>query len=88
MDTNGYVSFGPNFGGLIIQWGNVAIGRGITFNFPIAFKSTVMGIIGDHYGKTDVVVHFMVKSNSQGAAQASDAAGENPVWSFYIAYGI
>ena len=20
MDTNGYVSFGPNFGGLIIQW--------------------------------------------------------------------
>lgn len=21
MDTNGYVSFGPNFGGLIIQWG-------------------------------------------------------------------
>lgn len=25
MDTNGYVSFGPNFGGLIIQWGNPPI---------------------------------------------------------------
>lgn len=25
IDTNGYVSFGPNFGGLIIQWGTIAI---------------------------------------------------------------
>lgn len=25
IDTNGYVSFGPNFGGLIIQWGTVKV---------------------------------------------------------------
>ena len=25
IDTNGYVAFGPNFGGLIIQWGTIKI---------------------------------------------------------------
>lgn len=40
IDTNGYVSFGPNFGGLIIQWGIVSMESNVkstAFIYPIAF---------------------------------------------------
>lgn len=46
MDTNGYIAFGPNFGGLIIQWGTVTCGTSsartgaiATATFPLAFSS-------------------------------------------------
>lgn len=45
IDTNGYVAFGPNFGGLIIQWGTVPDGRW-EFYFPIAFSSNISYGIG------------------------------------------
>lgn len=42
IDTNGYVSFGPNFGGLIIQWG-ITTDTGNKnywkFKYPIAMSS-------------------------------------------------
>lgn len=39
IDSNGYVSFGPNFGGLIIQWGTGAtdIDNGYMVTFPLSF---------------------------------------------------
>ena len=36
IDTNGYVSFGPNFGGLIIQWGFYVCNA--SQSYPIAFS--------------------------------------------------
>lgn len=43
IDTNGYVAFGPNFGGLIIQWGDClntanAISRA---SWPLQFKNVL-----------------------------------------------
>lgn len=39
MDTNGYVSFGKNFGGLIIQWVNISITSTTnTVTFPLSGK--------------------------------------------------
>lgn len=41
IDTNGYVSFGKNFGGLIIQWGKVYWESSVIetkFTFPIKFS--------------------------------------------------
>lgn len=42
IDTNGYVSFGPNFGGLIIQWGTAPWIASNTAHamFPISFNSS------------------------------------------------
>ena len=40
IDTNGYVAFGPNFGGLIIQWGTVFMEsdkQSTAFTYPITF---------------------------------------------------
>ena len=47
MDTNGYISFGKNFGGLIIQWGSVSIPASnkdreeIVVPFPITVNKVV-----------------------------------------------
>lgn len=42
MDTNGYISFGKNFGGLIIQWGSYNSEKTYTdIMFPITFPSKV-----------------------------------------------
>ena len=42
IDTNGYVAFGPNFGGLIIQWGTAswAAAKAAQAVFPISFTNT------------------------------------------------
>lgn len=63
IDQNGYLSFGPNFGGLIIQWGRC---MSETFNgYPIAFNTEPI-VIGMHYGtQTDVNV---VASSALGSS--------------------
>ncbi len=40
MAQNGYICFGPNFGGLILQWRYTGNGA---FTFPIAFPSAMLG---------------------------------------------
>ena len=49
IDTNGYVSFGPNFGGLIIQWGNnievTGGGYSVSFEYPIVFPTKVLAVV-------------------------------------------
>ena len=48
IDTNGYVAFGSNFGGLIIQWGNGDInGVSTTIQFPITFGKCFQMLAGD-----------------------------------------
>ena len=42
MAQNGYICFGPNFGGLILQWGNGTGGSALAF--PIEFTTTVMRV--------------------------------------------
>ena len=51
IDTNGYVSFGPNFGGLIIQWGYAEdLAEGILISFPVSFSSAAYAISGNDVG--------------------------------------
>lgn len=50
IDTNGYVSFGPNFGGLIIQWGKSGesdSSGNATVNLPISVSSVLSVAVVD-----------------------------------------
>lgn len=65
IDTNGYVSFGPNFGGLIIQWGK-ATTNSETWNeitLPIAMGSILTCISSgtESSRKTNYLTNTSVK---------------------------
>lgn len=54
IDTNGYVSFGPNFGGLIIQWVYFGkTGSPIKLIFPIAFTTNQYVAVGSDYNTSN-----------------------------------
>lgn len=49
MEQNGYICFGKNFGGLILQWGNLVAPKTdnwvwVTNTFPIAFASACFSV--------------------------------------------
>ena len=47
IDQNGYVSFGPNFGGLIIQWVTQHINsKKVTLSYPVQFGQVLGTIAG------------------------------------------
>jgi hypothetical protein len=43
MAQNGYICFGKNFGGLILQWGKI-IPAAQTFYFPVAFQNSCFAV--------------------------------------------
>lgn len=58
--ANGYVSFGPNFGGLIIQWGSIVSGSdGFgTVIFPLSYTQNCFGIYAMTEDTHDTVEHI------------------------------
>lgn len=62
MDQNGYICFGPNFGGLIIQWAffyNVPIGS--QWTFPISFKEAYV-VVGNDVNSKDFTTSTQVNT--------------------------
>lgn len=45
MDTNGYIAFGPNFGGLIIQWINTRVPAVALISLPIAAGNEIYSLL-------------------------------------------
>ena len=46
MEQNGYICFGKNFGGLILQWGNLTNEGTHQISFPIAFLNGPLAFAG------------------------------------------
>lgn len=87
IDTNGYVSFGPNFGGLIIQWGFLS--NGMLTALPIAFNNNGYTLVatasGDVSNSGSVRV---VKVLSQNQIQIiSNVSNTEDMGSYWIAIG-
>jgi len=78
MDTNGYVSFGPNFGGLIIQWGIGAFkDAGIVLcPLPIACSSVLAAWAIDDVETNNAIVIGWVTSRTTGKMAAFSCNGE------------
>lgn len=95
IDQNGYVSFGPNFGGLIIQWGNGLNVKNQTsiVNFPLAFsKSPILAVAYYNDGTDSLYTGYItsVQTNNfywraYNALNLSDIT--NGVGIYYIAIG-
>lgn len=71
IDQNGYVSFGPNFGGLIIQWATKSVTLdndvGTYIILPIAFPTKgITAVLSDTWGRL---------SNSSAMANQTEGAG-------------
>lgn len=76
MDTNGYVSFGPNFGGLIIQWVYGATNTKQSLALPIAFTTHGLGVGNDNGSaanrigvKVDTVSTYMVYARPDNSSE-------------------
>lgn len=92
IDTNGYVSFGPNFGGLIIQWGYASnLAEGILISFPVSFSSAAYAISGNDVGgngSTEQVISFANLTNTGFNLYGTRISLESSnVWCRWIAVG-
>lgn len=91
MDANGYVSFGKNFGGLIIQWGIAPL---VTTNttkafFPISFTNTEYIIVATGHIDDDSTAYirgvlYNHKETNTCVLRTSEAAGPAAE---YVAWG-
>ena len=84
MDENGYVSFGKNFGGLIIQWGNnisdTGSGYGVSIDYPITFPNKALAVIpyDINSGFTDSAIPSVHAAWFPG--EGSDGDGNDRRW--------
>ena len=77
MEQNGYICFGKNFGGLILQWGYIE--NNISYIFPISFSENAYVANATHFGtnnNTPVIVRALDKNHVEigvGSTSASCA---------------
>lgn len=68
MDQNGYICFGPNCGGLIIQWGSLTISSGLNFgyfNYPLLFPHNSVSAVLTHMNNNHIVYHAAIYLDSK-----------------------
>ena len=88
IDTNGYVAFGPNFGGLIIQWGLIDLNQSKwTYNFPIAFASKVLSCCANDCGDAAYSLGFNAVSKSNFTVYWNNTKNSSHVVFFWLAVG-
>lgn len=88
MDTNGYVSFGKNFGGLIIQWGNIdttSEGRGLV-NFPLSYTQNCFGIYAMAQDTTETHEHISYYNLGKSSCGFYTETNENMAKSLHCLY--
>ena len=89
IDTNGYICFGSFFGGLIIQWGTVAVGKGTDFEFPISFTRQAVYAGATHFGSvTGITLNVDCTEKINGGHIYTNYSGTSPLMSYYFAIGI
>lgn len=94
IDQNGYVSFGPNFGGLIIQWVSTGTpgSNGVSVSLPIAYtqwyKIVATGVVDSSDADFKQTVAVLRDYNMSLAAFALRTSGSDRPASYCITIGI
>lgn len=86
MEQNGYICFGKNFGGLILQWGNTdgGVGSNAKINYPIAFTSKVFYVgLNDYDG-----YNFFGTSRRNSTLTYFVTRGKDRVAAYWLAIGV
>ena len=81
MAQNGYIQFGANFGGLIVQWGRYSTSTAgyDDINYPVAFTDAVFSVIPVDWDTSNIVVSrgytFTVLENDTTLSKCRIASG-------------
>lgn len=74
MDTNGYIAFGPNFGGLIIQWGTTDCNK--YFTLPLKYPDRYIMVATFLTMSSNITNELAVKIDSRSTARINCSLNE------------
>ena len=90
MAQNGYIQFGPNFGGLIVQWGYLSTySNNIAYvSFPIAFNTTLrMAFTGDISESISTINSHSVGNATSATMEIRQAQKMDTDGTYWLAIG-
>lgn len=88
MEQNGYICFGKNFGGLIIQWGNRLQTNPFPIEFPTACLAMIAGNINRQGEKVDNTFAYPIdRTKYYMSSKRSDINAESNAEGNYVAIG-
>lgn len=86
MDQNGYICFGPNCGGLIIQWGNVEnVATGTAITLPTAVNSILVVVCADTAEVDPLILATTKYTTTSFAICGRRISAETNIWAHWVA---
>ena len=89
MEQNGYICFGKNFGGLILQWGNRLNTNPFPIEFPTACLAMIAGNITRQGDRVDNTFAYPIdRTKYYMSSKRSDMNAESGADGNYVAIGV
>lgn len=86
IDTNGYVAFGPNFGGLIIQWGKSKTGNSNkTILLNVKMSNSDYSVLAQNIGNITSTGYWQVSDASTSSFKIYNTFSGNGInWYWFV----
>ena len=89
MEQNGYICFGKNFGGLILQWGNTSLsndGGGWVY-FPLRFPNAAYILEYTHYNSLSSAINVYLETSYLNTDKAYIRSDKSSTQVHFLAVG-
>ena len=87
MEQNGYICFGKNFGGLILQWGNIEGNNNWERWYPIAFTEACFTIVANDASAFDKSFQYIGLNNFEKYTFKMYTSAKSGLQMSYVAIG-